>query len=147
MKKFILAFATLISTVSFSQVITVTWNRTKAFNFHGDNARIPEFAAAGKQVFDVAGNGKKELDLNKMESRFYEDNQLRSILKIKSVSKTKDRIEIILEDYDLRTGKSFDTYQILDLKTNTSYYSWYYNGDDDITWVYNESGGSIDFKK
>ena len=144
MKKFILAFATLISTVSFSQVITVTWNRTKAFNFHGDNARIPEFAAAGNLVFDVAGNGKKELDLNKMESRFYEDNQLRSILKIKSYQKTSNtRIEIILEDYDLRTGKSFDTYQILDLKTNTSYYSWYYNGDDNITWVYNESGGKI----
>jgi hypothetical protein len=147
MKKFILAFATLISTVSFSQVITVTWNRTKAFNFHGDNARIPEFAAAGNLVFDVAGNGKKELDLNKMESRFYEDNQLRSILKIKSYQKTSNtRIEIILEDYDLRTGKPFDTYQILDLKTNTSYYSWYYNGDDDITWVVLETNGVIKIK-
>jgi hypothetical protein len=146
MKKLVLAFATLISTVSFSQVITVTWNKTKAFNFRGNTALIPEFAAAGTTVFVADGNGKKELDLNKKESRFYENNQLRNIVKIKSFTKTKDRIEIILSDYDLRTNKPFNTYQIIDLKTNTSYYSWYYDGVDDITWVYNESGGSIKIK-
>ena len=146
MKKFILAFATLISTVSFSQVITITWNRTKAFNFPGNTAQIPEFAAAGVLIFSADGNGKKVIDLDKMESRFYQDNEFRNVLKIKSFTKTKDRIEIILLDYNLRTHQLFDTYQIIDLKTNTSYYSWYYDGEDDITWVYNESGGKIDIR-
>jgi hypothetical protein len=147
MKTLITLILTFISFLSFSQVITVTWNRTKAFNFHGDNARIPEFASAGTQLFDVGGNGKKELDLVKMESRFYEDNILKNTLKIKSYHKTsQNRIEIILCDYDLRTGLPFDTYQIIDTKTNTSYYSWYYGGKDDITWVYIESGGTIKTK-
>ena len=84
MKTLITLILTFISFLSFSQVITVTWNRTKAFNFHGDNARIPEFASAGELLFDVGGNGKKELDLVKMESRFYEDNILKNTLKIKS---------------------------------------------------------------
>ena len=146
MKKLVLAFATLISTVSFSQVITVTWNKTKAFNFRGNTALIPEFAAAGTTVFVADGNARKELDLTKMESRFYHNGILLNILKIKSFTKTKDRIEIVLSDYNLRTHQPFDTYQTIDLKTNTSYYSWYYDGEDDITWVYNESGGSIKIK-
>jgi hypothetical protein len=147
MKKLILAFATLISITSFSQVITVTWNRTKAFNFHGNTARIPEFAAAGNLVFDVTGNGKKEIDLEKMEMRFSEDNILKHTLKIKSYQKTSNtRIEIILVDYDLRTSKPFDTYQIIDFKTKTSYYSWYYDGSDDMTWVCIEAGGKIEIK-
>jgi hypothetical protein len=132
---------------SFSQVITVTWNRTKAYNFQGDNARIPEFASAGTLVFDVEGNGKKVIDLNRMESSFYEDDVYVNTLKIASYQKTsKDRIEIVLEDFDLRTGKPFPTYQVLDLKTNKSYYSWYYNGNDNITWVYIEDGGKIQIK-
>jgi len=144
MKKLFLAFATLISITSFSQVITVTWNRTKAFNFRGNTARIPEFASAGTQIFDVGGNGKKVIDLNKMESSFYEDGIHKNTLKIKSYQRTsKTRLEITLADYDLRTGQPFDTYQIIDFKTKTSYYSWYYDGTDDITWACIESGGDI----
>jgi hypothetical protein len=143
MKKLFLVFATLISISSFSQVITVTWNKTKAYRFNGNTAQIPEFAAAGTMSFESIGNGKKELDLDKMESRFYENNVLINTLKIKSYSKTKNKIEIILLDYNLRTNLPFDSYQTIDLKTNSSYYSWYYDGTDDITWVFNETGGSI----
>jgi hypothetical protein len=144
MKRVLLVFISFFSLISYSQVITVTWNRTKAYNFHGDNARIPEFASAGTIVFDVEGNGEKELDLNLMESRFYEDNVLINTLKIASYQKTsKDRMEIVLQDFDLRTGKPFPTYQIIDFKSNKSYYSWYYDGKDDITWVYIEDGGKI----
>lgn len=148
MKKLVLAFATLISITSFSQVITITYNKTKAFNFRGDNARIPEFASAGIEIFDVEGNGKKEIDLTKMEMRFSEDNILKHTLKIKSYQKTSStRLEIILADIDLRTSKSFDTYQIIDFKTKTSYYSWYYDGSDDMTWVCIEYGGEININK
>jgi hypothetical protein len=144
MKTLITLILTFISFLSFSQVITVTWNRTKAFNFHGDNARIPEFASAGTQIFDVGGNGKKVIDLNKMESSFYEDGIHKNTLKIKSYQQTsKTRLEIVLADYDLRTSLPFDTYQIIDFETNTSYYSWYYDGTDNITWVCIESGGNI----
>jgi hypothetical protein len=145
MKKLVLAFATLISTVSFSQVITVTWNNTKAFNFYGNTAEIPEFAAAGKQVFNADGKGKKVINLNTMEQSFFEDGVYMNTLKIKKYSKFKDKIMIVLIDYDIRTGAQLETYQILDLKTNISYYSWYYN-DLDQTWVYNESGGNISIK-
>ena len=145
MKKLVLAFATLISTFSFSQVITVTWNRTKAFNFHGNTAEIPEFAAAGTTVFDVEGIGKKVINLNTMESSFFDNGVYMNSLKIKKYSKFNNKIIIVLMDYDIRTGSPLETYQILDLKNNISYYSWYYK-DLDQTWVYNESGGSISIK-
>jgi hypothetical protein len=143
MKKLVFIWSILLSSISFSQVITVTWDSTKAYKFNGNTAKIPEFAAAGTMVFNAVGKGKKELDLKNMESRFYENNQLRNTLKIKSYTKTSKRIEIILLDYDLRTGLQFETYQTIDLKKNKSYYSWYYDGVDDVTWVYIEAGGKI----
>lgn len=145
MKKLFLAFATLISISSFSQIITVTWKTTKAFNFYGSTAEIPEFASAGTLVFDAEGQGKKVIDLDKMESSFYDKNVYMNTLKIKQYSKTKEKIIIVLMDYDIRTGVPLETYQTIDLKNNVSYYSWYYK-DLDQTWVYNESGGSITIK-
>jgi hypothetical protein len=147
MKNLLSVLILLSSLIGNSQTITVTWNRTRASNFHGNSATIPEFAREMDSVFDVGGNGKKELDLEKMESRFYEDNILKSVLKIKSVQKTNEnRLLIILEDFDLRNGKNLETYQVIDFKKQKSYYSWYYDGKEDITWVYDEYGGKISLK-
>ena len=147
MKKFILAFATLISTVSFSQVITVNYKKTKAFKYLGNTAQTPEFTTSlGIQVFDIDGNCKKEIDLDKMESRFYENGILKNTLKIISYTKSKNCYEIILDDFNMYSGKAFNTYQIIDITKQKSYYSWYYDGDSDITWVCDEYFGDIKIK-
>jgi hypothetical protein len=148
MKKLVLAFATLISTVSFSQVITITYNKTKAFNKIGNIVNTPSILSLLKTepIFDVGDSyAIKVFDLNQKTLSFYEDGVLMTTLKIKSFTKNKNIYDIIISDINIYDGSYLDTYQYIDIDKNLSLYSWYYKTDNQ-TWLYKEYNNKIFIK-
>lgn len=148
MKKLVLAFATLISTISFSQVITVTWNKTKAFNTNGNVVNTPSILSLlnNASVFDVGDSyAIKVFDLGQKTLSFYEDGVLMTTLKIKSFTKNKNIYDIIISDINIYDGSYLDTYQHIDIDKNLSLYSWYYKTENQ-TWLYKEYNNKIIIK-
>lgn len=49
-------------------------------------------------------------------------------------------------EFDIRNGENLKTQMIIDVKNKTSFYTWYYDGEDDKTFVVKESllSASID---
>ena len=145
MKKLFLAAATLISTVSFSQVITITYNKTKAFNTLSNFTNSENFLKLyeTQSIFDVDHpQCKKIIDLNKMEVLFYENGIYHSTLKIKSFDKNKNTYKIIVDDINTVVGGQLDVYLFVDLSKNLSLSYWYYDHCD-MTFMFNQYNNKI----
>lgn len=145
MKKLVLAFATLISTFSFSQVITITYNKTKAFNTLSNFTSNPNLLKLyeTQSIFDVDHpECKKIIDLNKMQVSFYENGIYQSTLKIKSFEKIKNTFKIIVDDINIAVGGQLDVYLYVDLSKNLSLSYWYYDHCD-MTFMFNQYDNKI----
>jgi hypothetical protein len=47
---------------------------------------------------------------------------------------------------DLRNGKQIKTTQIVDTKENKSHYSWYWDGDEDTSYLIDEKVNTLTVK-
>lgn len=148
MKTLILVFAILISSFSFTQVITVSYTKTKVFNSVGDHTSTDHLSLAkSKPIYDVGGSTcLKVIDLNDNMFYFYENQILTFSAKIKSYEKNKNTYKILIDDTNIFTGLPLVTYQYIDVSKNESFYGWYYDFTD-TTWLNMEYDNKITVSK
>jgi hypothetical protein len=122
----------LISLVSFSQVITIEFQKTNTYISEGkveykqileDSTNIP---------YSYSSNYKKEFDLDNKVCKFFINDVLRSELKIFEINKKSDTFyEIVFLEEDIRNGKDIFTYEYIN--NDMSYYYWYWDGDTNLS--------------
>jgi hypothetical protein len=129
----------LISLISFSQVITITYDYSETHSMVGEYAGF-NFTPllVNEPLFSVSDNKtKKIIDLNVNSLFVYYDENLINTLKIKK-STLKDGVYlIVLDEVNIFTGNQLDTYQIIDLNNNKSYSCWFYFESNE-SWLINE---------
>ena len=135
----------LISVVNFSQVITITYNKTKAFNTNGNFINSQELLKLydNTPIFNIEHSEcKKIIDLNKMEVSFYENGIYQSTLKIKSFKKNKNIYKIVVDDVNVIVGGELETYLYIDVAKNLSLSYWYYPHCN-MTFMFNQFDNKI----
>jgi hypothetical protein len=136
---FLTSILVLISLMSFSQVITITYDYSETYSINGDYTGF-NFTPllVNEPLFFVSDNKtKKIIDLNVNSLFVYYDENLINTLKIKK-STLKDGVYlIVLDEVNIFTGNQLDTYQIIDLNNNKSYSCWFYFESNE-SWLINE---------
>jgi hypothetical protein len=122
--------------------ITVQFSQTELMQLTGKN-QYEQVLESGYKSEAMPAEGTKIINLHKMETEYYENGELKKIFKIDNIQKEGKMFIIKYTEEDLRNGKPLETIQVIDTKRKKSYYSWYYDGDDNSTFVVQEKKVSM----
>jgi len=140
----IFGLTALVSLVSLSQdVISLMYTRSDAYFLHGKNEYSEVIKngsfADGKEVIE-----QKVINLSKMETNYYQDGELVNTYKIEDVKEENGIFYITYKEKDIRNNNLIVTTQIVDINKKTSFYCWYWDGDENSTIVVKEGNLEID---
>jgi len=139
MKNLILtSILVLISLISFSQIITITYDYSEAYSVNGKYDNF-ELILTNKPLFSVSDNKtKKIINLNIDTMFVYYDDNLINTFKINKKTLKDNVYCIMLDDINIFTGSHLDTYQIIDLNNNKSHIYWFYLETNE-SWLISEN--------
>ena len=122
----------LVSFISFSQVITIEYQKTNTYISEGKVGYKQILEDTNNIPYSYFSNYKKEFDLDNKVCKFFINGVLRSELKIFEINKISDTFyEIVFLEEDIRNGNNILTYEYVN--NDMSYYYWYWDGDDNVS--------------
>lgn len=145
MKSFLYIVLTMMTSVyGFSQnEIIIEFTQTVSF-VHEGNVDYTTVLAKGQIALTKTVNEKKAINLEEMKMDYFVDGVLNKTFSIQDCQNRGSLYILTLADVDLRNGIPFETIQVVDIKKNTSYYSWYYDGNDDASFLIQEKISNLD---
>jgi hypothetical protein len=129
----------VVSLFSLSQdVISLNYTQSDVYTLFGEN-----------DYEEVINNGnlsekrkvveQKVINLTKMETNYYQDGVFVKTFKIDNCKEINGIFYITYKERDVRNNGTILTTQIVDTNKNTTYYCWYWDGDENTTFVVKES--------
>jgi len=144
---FLTSILVLFSLISFSQVITITYDYSETHSMDGDYTGF-NFTSllVSEPLFSVSDNKtKKIINLNIDTMFVYYDENLINKFKIKKKILKDKLYKIVLDDINIFTGNQLDVYQIIDLNNSKSYSFWFYLETNE-SWLINEKVNGLSIK-
>lgn len=129
MKNLFLILFTIFSFSISSQVITLNYDESETLMKEGNyiDSNISLLLNSDPIYFCYGGlNTKKVFDLNQKLTLVYYNDDIVDTIKVKKFNFKNGIYTIVLDDINFLTKNQLDTYQIIDINKNKSYYCWYY---------------------
>lgn len=129
MKNLFLIFSLIFSLSISSQVITLNYDESETLMKEGNyiDSNISLLLNSDPIYFCYGGlNTKKVFDLNQKLTLVYYNDDIVDTIKVKKFNFKNGVYTIVLDDINFLTKNQLDTYQIIDINKNKSYYCWYY---------------------
>jgi hypothetical protein len=135
----IFALTMVVSLFSLSQdVISLSYTRSDAYFLNGEND-YSEVIKNGSFVDGKEVVEQKVINLSKMETNYYQNGDFVKTYKIQDVKEENGIFYITYKENDVRNGNTIITTQIVDINKKTSFYCWYWDGDENSTIVVKET--------
>jgi len=144
MKKLILSLAVLISTVSFSQVITITATECEMHIKAGNVSYATALTSPEVIIEPRSTNTTYILNFQDSTAKFFHYDRVLSVAKIIDIKQSKSKIEVTMLD-STNLGTKIYTYIIIDQIYDQIYYYWY-NTISDVTKVETKTKFTLDIQ-
>lgn len=134
----IIALTMVVSLFSSSQnLITVTYAKSEVLSVKGQKD-YSDVISNGDIVNSFKTNEMKVIDLDSMQTRYYQDGNFVKTFKIVDCQEKDGVYVLTYNEKDSRNGNLVKTKQIINTKTKESFYYWYWDGEDDASFVIQE---------
>ena len=133
----------IVSMLSLSQdLISLSYTQSDVYKLFGEND-YEKVIKSGKLSEKRVVVEQKVINLTKMETSYYQDGVFVKTFKIDDCNEKNGVLYITYKEKDSRNGKQLITTQIVNTNKKTSYYCWYWDGDENTTFVIKEGNVEI----
>jgi len=136
----------IVSLFSLSQdIISLSYTQSDVYILFGQNdyEKVIKSGILSEKRTVVE---QKVINLTKMETNYYQDCVFVKTFKIDDYDEKNGIFYITYKEKDIRNGGSIVTTQIVDTNKNITYYCWYWNGNENTTYVVKESNLEMSMK-